>query len=282
MRSRQALIAMFLILATAIAIAAGGSAILRRQDAGAERQAAAAGTPQAEAVVAQPTRIGQAAQPPAPPPTASRTIDPDIVAPPHVDASQLERAEPRAPLSTLSRAEPPKPKEPGEWTGEPLFHPFAEAAGIIVASDRTITISGIEMVAPGQSCADAAGKSWPCGAQARTAFRGFLRGRAVTCAEPDKAGMAQCRVGKEDVGEWLVENGWARAAADGPYGEAGDKAKASRKGVFGTPPDLSGLPPAPPPTEVAPEAQGSILDLSGEAPPLEPATPPVDPPVPFQ
>jgi hypothetical protein len=75
---------------------------------------------------------------------------------------------------------------------------------------------------------------------------------------------AQCRIGNQDLGQWLVENGWARAAAGGPYVEAGNKARGDAKGIFGAPPDLSGLPAAPTPIEAQPEAASSILDLSGE------------------
>ncbi|WP_367117475.1 thermonuclease family protein, partial [Mesorhizobium sp.] len=85
----------------------------------------------------------------------------------------------------------------------------------------------------------------------RTAFRAFLRGRAVVCTVPPEGGRdlitAECRVGNQDVGQWLIENGWARAAKGGPYVEAGDKARMARKGIFGPAPSLSGLPPTPAP-----------------------------------
>src|SRR5690606_26049500 len=88
-----------------------------------------------------------------------------------------------------------------------------------------------------------------CGARARSAFRAFLRGRAVTCevpTEPDKAVItAACRMGKQDVSEWLVENGWARAAAGGPYAQAGEAVRAAGKGIFGPPSTAGILPPAP-------------------------------------
>ena len=208
------------------------------------------------------------------------TIDPELAAPPANEERPLERIAPRAPLSELSLAAPPKPKAAKDLTGEPLFRPVAEAAGVIEVKGQSITVSGIEVVAPDEICTDGAGKSWPCGVRARTAFRNFLRGRALTCAAPDEAGTPRCLVGGQDIGEWLVENGWARAAAGGPYEDAGKKAKAARKGIFGSAPNLSGLPPAPPPVETTPGAQGSILDLSGEASPAP--TPPTGQPAPFQ
>jgi endonuclease YncB( thermonuclease family) len=47
---------------------------------------------------------------------------------------------------------------------------------------------------------------------------------------------ADCRIGRENVGEWLVENGWARAVPNGPYAQVGDKARSAAKGIFGPPP----------------------------------------------
>ncbi|TIW37925.1 MAG: thermonuclease family protein, partial [Mesorhizobium sp.] len=46
---------------------------------------------------------------PVKPPAHSRTIDPEVVAPPQLPSGELERVEPRAPLSDLALAGPPKP-----------------------------------------------------------------------------------------------------------------------------------------------------------------------------
>lgn len=220
----------------------------------------------------------------------SRAIDPEVVAPPATGEAPLERTEPRPPLSNLSLALPPKPKAPGEWKDKPLFQPVATAAGLIEAKGHTIAISGIDVVKPDETCTDTAGKSWSCGLAARTAFRAFLRGRAITCAAPAKGGpgtaAAACSVGKQDLGHWLVENGWARALKTGPYADAGEAANKAKKGIFGTAPDLSGLPPLPveaPPTDLA-EPSPSILDLSGTAatPPDDPSTQQAFPPAPAQ
>jgi endonuclease YncB( thermonuclease family) len=160
------------------------------------------------------------------------------------------------------------------------------AAGLIEAKGNTIALSGVEAVKPDETCSDAAGKSWNCGMRARTAFRAFLRGRAVTCSgarttkdaaasgtDAPTATVADCKVARQDVGQWLVENGWARAAQGGAYADAGEVARKAGKGIFGAAPDLSGLPPPPAAVEdTAPEAPSSILDLSGTA-----ATPPDDP-----
>ncbi|RWO44859.1 MAG: thermonuclease family protein [Mesorhizobium sp.] len=203
-----------------------------------------------------------APQPPKPAPH-SRAIDPEIVAPPELPADGLERVEPREPLSKLALAVPPKPKMPDDWNGTKLFQPVAPAAGLIEAKGYSVAVSGIDIVRQDETCSED-GKTWPCGVRARTAFRAFLRGRAVVCTVPPEGGRdliaAECRIGKQDVGQWLVDNGWARAARGGPYIEAGDKARTAKKGIFGSAPDLSGMPAMPAAPRPAPQAPGSILE----------------------
>ncbi|MGX9142107.1 thermonuclease family protein [Mesorhizobium sp. 128a] len=232
----------------------------------------------------------QPAKPAAPsPPVHSRAIDPEAIAPPPLPPEELERVEPRAPLSDLALAGPPRPRRPkavDDWGGTKLFQPVASAAGLIDANGYSVAVSGIDIVKEDETCTDD-GKSWACGVRARTAFRSFLRGRAVACKVPPEADSAliaaECRIGKQDVGQWLVENGWARAVSGGPYVEAGDKARDAKKGIFGAAPDLGGLPPAP--TSVAaPTASQPILDAPAtDTPPVgTEIMPPADQPEPAQ
>ena len=276
MQRRHAATAALAIVVMAVSVMLGGRAVLRQQDVHAGDRMPPAAVP------AEPATVEIPKSQPEKTPVTPRATDPDIVGPPQAGVAPLERIEPRPPLSELSLAVPPKPEMPEDVAGEPLFHPVAEAAGVIEAKGRSLTVSGIEVVKPDETCTDAAGTNWPCGVQARTAFRGFLRGRAVTCAAPDKAGAAQCRVGNRDIGAWLVENGWARALPNGPYVDAGRKASEAAKGVYGAAPDLSALPPVP---AVTPEPlpgmadePSSILDESGTAATPSgqsaPATPP--------
>ncbi|WP_348642269.1 thermonuclease family protein [Mesorhizobium sp. B2-4-14] len=212
-----------------------------------------------------------AAQPPKPA-VHSRAIDPEIVAPPELPTGELERVEPRQPLSKLALAMPPKPKMPDDWNGTKLFQPVAPAAGLIEAKGYSVAVSGIDVVRQDETCTSD-GKSWPCGIRARTAFRAFLRGRAVVCMVPPEGGRdrvaAECRIGKQDVGQWLVENGWARATKGGPYVDAGEKARSRKKGIFGSAPNLAGMPAEPAASAPAPQAPGSILEEDGGA--LKPA-----------
>ncbi len=173
--------------------------------------------------------------------TAPRAVAPTIIAPPDVDLNELERIEPREPLSEIGLAAPPKPKAAKAWDGEALHRPVATESARFEAMGFTIAISGAQSVAPDETC-DYQGTTWNCGANARTAFRSFLRGRSPSCevpAEPgeaDGAIVATCRLGKQDIGAWLVENGWARAIAGGPYAEAAAIAAEKKRGVFGAPP----------------------------------------------
>lgn len=205
---------------------------------------------------------------------APRAVAPSIIAIPPVDPGSLQRVEPRPPLSTIAPAAPPKKPPPKPL----LFQPVAEAAGVIVAGGRTITISGVGVVADGETCARPQGGEWPCGRAARTAFRSFLRGRAATCDFPEgevpDTLSTTCRVGHRDIGAWLVENGWARADG-GEYEELAKAAKDAGRGIYGKgpaslPPDLAS-PPDIPATGTAPEPLGSgdisILPGEAEAPP---------------
>ncbi|WP_292355065.1 thermonuclease family protein [Mesorhizobium sp.] len=228
--------------------------------------------------------LAPAAPQPPKPAARSRAIDPEVVAPPDLTDEALERVEPRAPLSDLALAGPPKPRKskmPDGQDGSKLVQPVASAAGVIESKGYSVTVSGIDVVKDNETCNDDEGKSWACGARARTAFRAFLRGRTVACAVPSKGGggavSAECWVGNKDVGQWLVENGWARPTQGGPYAEAGDKARAAKKGIFGAAPNLGGLPALPAATAPAPAAPSSILPAEDSA-----VTPPTDQPAPAQ
>lgn len=213
-----------------------------------------------------------------------RQIAPEIVAPPTVDTGDLERAAPRAPLSELGTAAPPAPAAdlapvPDGATGTPakpqIFRPVASAAGRIEADGLTIAIAGIEVLEPEQSCQGDTG-AWPCGMVARTAFRSFLRGRALDCDLPDgdlpDRLTASCRLGSQDLGAWLVSNGWAKVSSTGPY--AGEQAEAieGRRGMFG--PGPAPLPPASDPAkDPLPAPPGAEQAPASDGPPVTEAVP---------
>lgn len=219
------------------------------------------GTPQAVEVPAAPA-VPQRS------PTESRPVAPDIVAQPQTGADALQWEAPREPLSQLSLALPPKPKPIKDPV---LFRPVAVESAVVEAMGRRVAIAGVQSVGPDETCVAADGATWPCGASARTAFRLWLRGRALTCDLPDDTEtdpvVAPCRMGAQDAGAWLVANGWARAVAGGAYVEAQQAAEQAGKGIFGPAPDRSNLPAIGAPATSLGEApeSGSILAEPGAA-----------------
>ena len=175
---------------------------------------------------------------------ASRRVSVSGIVQPTLSGEDLQRLAPRDPLSQLSLALPPEPKPKNPWAGKPLFRPVATESAVFESGGNTISIEGVTSVTPEQTCSYE-GETWSCGVRARAAFRAWLRGRALVCQLPegqDEAAMqGKCRLAKQDVGAWLVENGWALAAPDGPYAQAGEKAEAAGLGIFGAPPDTSSI-----------------------------------------
>ncbi|WP_320308630.1 thermonuclease family protein [Mesorhizobium australafricanum] len=285
MRLLQTALAVLAIPVMAALVIAGGHAVKGHESVIAVDQIdpAAISDPGTDTPAQEPATSAIPAPAAPQPPVHSRAIDPEVVAPPALSDNELERVEPRAPLSDLALAGPPKPpktKMPGDWNGTKLFQPVATAAGLIEAKGFAVAVSGVDVVKEDETCSDE-GKSWACGARARTAFRAFLRGRAVACTVPPEGGRdsisAECHIGNQDIGQWLVENGWARAALGGPYVEAQNKARTARKGIFGPAPKLDGLPWLPAASGPAPVAPDSILPEEGGA-----LTPPADQPAPAQ
>lgn len=225
----------------------------------------------------------EAAAEPAKPTAASRLVAPTVVAPPELAAEELQREAPREPLSKLSLALPPVPEVKNKWAGTPFFRPLAIESAVFESMGRTIAVAGVESVPLDESCVYE-GTSWPCGVRARTAFRLWLRGRALVCQLPDEereVTRARCRLAKQDAGSWLVANGWARAAPDGPYVVAEGKARAAKMGIFGAPPDTSTISDVPDaPAGTSGEIKQIMTDESADPQPAlspEGAFPPAPP-----
>jgi len=165
----------------------------------------------------------------------ARPIAPDAVAIPPVDPAELRRLEARAPLSPLGAAPDPADLPP---RARVLHRPVALAAGLVEAQGHVIALAGIETVDPGETC-EHDGRQWPCGTHARTAFRNFLRARALSCVVPasplSETVTVGCTVGGHDPALWLAENGWVRVGSD-DYEDAIAAAREAGRGLFGPPP----------------------------------------------
>jgi endonuclease YncB( thermonuclease family) len=156
---------------------------------------------------------------------------------------ELQRVDPRAPLSQIAAPVPPAPPTPvadlpKKW--RQVGNGIASAAGIIEAGTVSITLAGLDTLTVDETCTAPSGEVWPCGMVARTAFRGYLRSRTLNCELPegliDTAIAAECLLAGEDPAKWLVQNGWAWANKDGPYGGDGELARQQSKGIYGPPP----------------------------------------------
>ena len=168
----------------------------------------------------------------------ARRIAESLIAPPPVDASEIERVEARPPLGELGLAVRPKTPMPQDWRETLLYHPIATSSAAFESMGWKVVISGAQDIDVDQTCSFR-DEAWPCGLRARAAFNGWLRGRALNCFLPPDAERfaiaAPCRLGKQDVGAWLVANGWAMALPGGIYGKAEAIARNAEMGIFGPP-----------------------------------------------
>ncbi len=131
------------------------------------------------------------------------------------------------------------------------------AAEIIVRDGHTLTVDGVryhldgvDTPEPDQVCLDQAGDTWACGIDARDKLKAFIGDRKVECADlgpgaPAAGRMARCQAGGEDLGQWLVREGWAltlEPSAKGRYLDLQVQARAERRGIwkgcFAAPKDL--------------------------------------------
>lgn len=152
--------------------------------------------------------------------------------PEEMKAQTLERIEARRPLS--DPVERPKP------VAVVLRHPVSMSAGLIAFGEgRLLQLEGILPQDLGRIC-ESDGKSWPCGAVARTAFRNFLRARALVCLVPKKNWKgpltASCTVNNTDPAGWLADNGWAEAPPGSALESRVTAARQARLGFFGKDP----------------------------------------------
>lgn len=229
-----------------IAIVAGMLAAGRERFSGQDAMPAAS---EAAATAIEPNAVPNA--PPAlPDPKVSmeaRPVDP---------ASQFYPAEVNGkPLERVAAPEPEKPK-PAPQKDAVLPRPVAESAGVLAFGARKLQLAGVVPTAEDKVCKEPDGSEWPCGMLAKTNFRLFLRLRSVTCDLDDAnwsgTATASCKIGTQDLSQWLVENGWADAATGSAFSDAGEKARSEKKGIYGDDPRKGAaltLPPGPPPDD---------------------------------
>ena len=102
---------------------------------------------------------------------------------------------------------------------------------------QRIRIHGIDAPEKKQLC-QRDDEPWQCGKSATEALKGWIGSRPVSCEELDrdryKRIVARCLVDGEDLGEWMVLNGWAVAYVrySDDYISAEGVAKTDRRGIW--------------------------------------------------
>ncbi len=102
---------------------------------------------------------------------------------------------------------------------------------------QRIRLHGIDAPESRQLCR-LDGKPWQCGKDAANALADKIGRQSVTRKELDrdryKRIVAKCMVVGEDIGEWLVTNGWAVAyyLYSYEYSRAEHRAKSARRGIW--------------------------------------------------
>ncbi|MTI00244.1 thermonuclease family protein [Roseibium sp. RKSG952] len=166
-------------------------------------------------------------------PSQIRNVSPEGVSTPAVTGS-LKRV---APSDTYQNLLNP-PIEPVPDGPLDIRRPQVINAGLLKTDDLTIRLAGIEPLAADETCLSRLGGTWPCGARARTSLRGLVRMFAITCEKQAETGpreiTAVCTRRSINLGEWLVEHGWARASGTAPahYHELEAQAKERKIGQW--------------------------------------------------
>jgi endonuclease YncB( thermonuclease family) len=133
-------------------------------------------------------------------------------------------------------APPPAPSAKARWWR--FFLPQTTDAATFKAENKTIHVAGVEPPPVDAACPLAGAESWPCGRTALYSLRRFLHGRAVECFFPESSDLADvtapCRVATNDIGLWLLTEGWARPndLATDDYRSAATDALCAERGIW--------------------------------------------------
>ena len=189
----------------------------------------------------------QVAPPPAPPPQAAAPV------PPPAPVPEQHAVEPNA--ATPKPAQPPQADAAAEHTatlnekdkaGTPApptepklyYRVTVRDGGTLQSGGAVIRLAGIAARDADATCKSANGKSWPCGAAAKSALTRLIRSRAVTCELPKQSAqkdvVARCSVAGADLSTWMVRQGWAepKDTNETALAEAAAAAKQDKLGLW--------------------------------------------------
>ena len=103
---------------------------------------------------------------------------------------------------------------------------------------QRIRLHGIDAPESSQTCSRD-GKAWRCGQQSALELSAWLARSPVTCSpvatDRYKRMVARCSKGGQDIGSWLVSNGWALdwpQYSRGEYSRDQEAAKAKGLGIW--------------------------------------------------
>lgn len=101
-----------------------------------------------------------------------------------------------------------------------------------------VKLSGIVAPAPDTTCWDAHEAPYTCGRQVAAELTAHIGTGGLTCARSgrsdDRSVVAVCRMGAEDLGDWMIARGYAIPTSDAPasYKKAADRAWGQRVGLW--------------------------------------------------
>lgn len=109
------------------------------------------------------------------------------------------------------------PQQEGETGATSLTGPaFVVGPGTLRIAGKVVALDGIDMLAPHQTCRREDGRSWRCGAEARSALQRLVRGKRLACEErstnADGTPTVRCLAGEKDLAALFVREGHAFAA----------------------------------------------------------------------
>jgi len=99
---------------------------------------------------------------------------------------------------------------------------------------QRVRLTGLDAPELEQTCIDADGREWSCGAEARVFLAELLKGKEVSCRRSGRDAyrrvLASCIADGQDVGTRIVGAGWA--VAEFGYGPEQGEARAARRGIW--------------------------------------------------
>lgn len=109
----------------------------------------------------------------------------------------------------------------------------------LAINGASVKLFGIVTPASDATCWDAHEAPYACGRQVSTELTTHIGAQALICDRrergDDRVAKATCRVGDEDLGDWMITRGYAVPAGDAPvsYRQASDRAWGRRAGLWG-------------------------------------------------